>query len=78
MGQIITAKVYLVVISLLFFLKFFSLFILETEREHRHTCKWVVGGGRERGREKESQAGSELSVQSPMWGSEPTNCEITT
>ena len=51
-----------------FFFK--CLFILERERE------WTGEGQRER--ERESQADSALSAQSPMWGSNSTNCEIMT
>ena len=36
------------------------------------------GWGRERGRERESQAGSALPAQSPVRGSNSLNCEIMT
>ena len=47
-----------------FILKFIY-FEREREREREREC--VSGGGVER--ERESQAGSQLSVQSPTWGS---------
>ena len=38
------------------------------KRFHAHSPREAWGGGRERGREKESQAGSMLSAQSPKRG----------
>ena len=48
---------------------FLKIFIFERDRECRE-------GQRER--DTESQAGSALSAQSPMWGSNSWNCEIIT
>ena len=46
-------------------------FFLEREREREIEPARLKGGGTDRGKERESQAGSMLSVQSPAWGSIP-------
>ena len=54
-----------------FFKKFIYLFILrETETVRTGVGGWR-GGCKERGRERESQSGSALSLKSPLWGSDP-------
>ena len=52
------------------FFFFFKLILGETWREH----KW--GKGRQRGGDKESKAGSVLTAESLMWGSELAECKI--
>ena len=44
--------------------KFFNVYLFKRQRESAH----VSGGGAEREGERESQAGSALSAQSPMQG----------
>ena len=45
----------------------YSLFIFERERERERERECVYAGDRERGRQRESQAGSVLSAQSPTY-----------
>ena len=52
------------------FKKIFPMFIFERERQRDRETELEWGRGRERGRHNPKQApGSELSAQTPMWGS---------
>ena len=50
---------------------FFVFKFIYFERERERASEHKQGGHRERRRERESQAGSPLSVQSPMEGTNP-------
>ena len=56
------------------------MFIYLLLRDREHTCVHISGGGAERGREKESEAGPRLQAVStePDLGLKPTNHENMT
>ena len=59
----LSVKAFHFLISTLVFKKRICLFLRERERERQEACEW--GRSRERGRDREPQAGSVLSAQSP-------------